>query len=194
MPAVTQIGVLGQILDALEEVGIPYMIVGSFASGFHGEFRATQDADIVIDPTPEQLQAFVARVRDDFYVSPEAAAEALARRGQFNLVHFESAWKIDLIVRKERPFSRMEFERRQEGSIGEHPAAINSPEDVILSKLEWAKASRSERQVRDAAGVVAAWGDALDWDYLDRWAEELSVSDLLAQLRDAQPSTPGSGS
>ena len=191
----TQIGVLGHILDALEEVGIPYMIVGSFASGFHGEFRATQDADILIDPTPEQLRAFLAGVGDDFYVSPEAAAEALARRGQFNLVHFETAWKIDLIVRKERPFSRMEFERRQEGSVGDHPAAINSPEDVILSKLEWAKASRSERQIRDAAGVVAAWGDALDWDYLNRWAEELSVSDLLAQLRGAAPPpTFGTGS
>lgn len=191
LPAVSQIGVLGHILDALEEVDIPYMIVGSFASGFRGEFRATQDAHIVIDPTPEQLRAFLACVSDDFYVSPEVAAEALARRTQFNLVHFESAWKIDLIVRKERPFSRMEFERRQEGSIGDHPAAINSPEDVILSKLEWAKASRSERQVRDAAGVVAVWGDALDWDYLDRWAGQLAVSDLLDQLR---PATPGSGS
>lgn len=190
----TQIGVLGRILDALEEAGIPHTIVGSFASGFHGEFRATQDADIVIDPTPEQLQAFLARARHDFYVSPEAAAEALARRTQFNLVHFESAWKIDLIVRKERPFSRMEFDRRQEGSIGDHPAAINSPEDVILSKLEWAVASHSERQIRDAAGVVAAWGDALDWDYLDRWAEQLAVSDLLAQVGGAAPpSTPGSG-
>jgi len=188
---VTQIGVLGRVLDALDAVGIPYMIVGSFASGFHGEFRATQDADIVIDPTPEQLQAFLARVSGEFYVSPEAAAEAFARRSQFNLVHFDSGWKIDLIVRKERPFSRIEFDRRQEGSVGNHPAAINSPEDVILSKLEWAKASRSERQVHDAAGVVASWGDALDWDYLNRWAEQLSVSDLLAQLR---PSTPGSGS
>jgi hypothetical protein len=187
---VTQIGVLSQVLDTLEEVGIPYMIVGSFASGFHGEFRATQDADIVIDPTLEQLRAFLARASDDFYVSAEAATEALTRRGQFNLVHFETAWKIDLIVRKERPFSRMEFTRRQEGFVGDHPAAINSPEDVILSKLEWAKASGSERQIRDAAGVVAAWGEALDWDYLEQWAEELSVSDLMAQLR---PSTPGAG-
>jgi hypothetical protein len=189
--AVTQIGVLSQVLDTLEEVGIPYMIVGSFASGFHGEFRATQDADIVIDPTPEQLQSFLARVGDEFYDTPEAAADALARRAQFNLVHLGSGWKINLIVRKERPFSRIEFDRRQEGSVGNRLAAINSPEDVILSKLEWAKASHSERQIRDAAGVVAAWGDALDWDYLDRWAKELSISDLLAQLR---PATPGSGS
>lgn len=59
------------------------------------------------------------------------------------------------------------------------------PEDLILSKLEWAKASRAGRQIRDAAGVLAACGDALDWEYLDRWAEQLSVSDLLAQLREA---------
>ena len=138
---------------------------------------------MVIDPTPDQLRAFLTRVSDDFYVSPEAAADALAQRGQFNLVHFETAWRIDLIIRKQRPFSEVEFERRQEGSLGGRPAAVNSPEDVILSKLEWARASGSERQLGDAAGVVAAWGDRLDWDYLVRWAEELEVSDLLAWIR-----------
>ncbi|MCZ7662949.1 MAG: hypothetical protein M5U22_08490 [Thermoleophilia bacterium] len=179
----TQVRVLTEVLEILERLGIPYMIVGSFASGFHGEFRATQDADLVIDPTPDQLRAFLTRVSEDFYVSPEAAADALARRGQFNLVHFETAWKIDLIIRKKRPFSEVEFARRQEGSLGGRPAAVNSPEDVILSKLEWARASGSERQLGDAAGVVAAWGDRLDWDYLVRWAEDLEVSDLLARIR-----------
>lgn len=185
----TQIGVLTQIIDVLEEVGIPHMIVGSFASGFHGEFRATQDADIVIDPTPEQLRVFLERVGGDFYVSPEAAGQALSRRGQFNLVHFETAWKIDLIVRKDRPFSRTEFERRHAGMISGRAVAMNSPEDVILSKLEWAKTSHSERQLGDAASVVAAYGDALDWDYLDRWAKNLDVSALLARVR-PEPDRP----
>jgi hypothetical protein len=89
----TQIRVLGEILDILAELNIPHMVVGSFASGFHGEFRATQDADLVIDPTVEQLDALMERVSGHFYVSPEAAAEALSRRGQFNLVHFDTAWK-----------------------------------------------------------------------------------------------------
>ncbi|HZK49254.1 MAG TPA: hypothetical protein VFD74_06620 [Thermoleophilia bacterium] len=179
----TQIRILGEILDILADLHIPHMVVGSFASGFHGEFRATQDADLVIDPTVEQLDALLELVSGDFYVSPEAAAEALSRRGQFNLVHFDSAWKIDLIIRKERPFSREEFARRQEGNLSGRQAPVNSPEDVILAKLEWAKNSGSTRQIEDAAGVIAAWGGALDWDYIDHWARVLSVEDLLAQVR-----------
>ncbi len=179
----TQIRALESVLALLEDAGIPHMLVGSFASGFHGEFRATQDADVVIDPTAEQLDVFVDGAAAEFYVSREAALDALARRGQFNLVHFETAWKIDLIVRKDRPFSRVEFDRRQVGSLGELTVPINTAEDVVLSKLEWAKASGSERQMGDAAGVIAAWGERLDWEYLLRWAEKLSVVDLLEKAR-----------
>jgi len=179
----TQIGVLTSVLDLLDELRISYMVVGSIASGFHGEFRATQDADVVIDPTADQLEALLARVADDFYVSGEAAHEALRRRGQFNLVHFETAWKIDLIIRKDRPFSLIEFARRRVVPLGQRPTAVNSPEDVILSKLEWAKTSGSERQLGDAAGVMAAWGDRLDWGYLRHWASELTVTTLLEQIR-----------
>ncbi len=187
----TQFRVLDEILDILADLNIPHMVVGSFASGFHGEFRATQDADLVIDPTSEQLNALLERVSGDFYVSSGAAAEALARRGQFNLVHFESAWKIDLIIRKERPFSREEFARRQDGILGGRQAPVNSPEDVILAKLEWAKKSGSTRQVEDAAGVISAWGGALDWDYIDHWARELSVDGLLTQVRTRISGTEG---
>lgn len=179
----SQIRVLESVLALLDEVGIPHMMVGSFASGFHGEFRATQDADVVIDPTAKQLGEFVDRAAEEFYVSRETALDALARRGQFNLVHFETAWKIDLIVRKDRPFSRVEFGRRQVGSVGESSVPINTAEDVILSKLEWAKTSGSERQLSDAVGVIAARGEGLDWEYLLRWAEELSVSELLEEAR-----------
>ncbi len=181
----TQVRVLESVLTLLDDAGIPHMLVGSFASGFHGEFRATQDADVVIDPSAEELGDFLERVGAEFYVSREAAFEALSRRGQFNLVHFETAWKVDLILRKDRPFSRVEFGRRQVGSLGEMAVPINTAEDVILSKLEWARASGSERQLDDATGVIAAWGDRLDWEYLGRWAEELSVSDLLAKVRAA---------
>ncbi|MHB1344152.1 MAG: hypothetical protein ACYCX3_07315 [Thermoleophilia bacterium] len=150
----SQIRVLETVLSLLDEIGIPHMLVGSFASGFHGEFRATQDADVVIDPTPNQLGEFVDRAAAEFYVSREAALDALAR-----------------------------FGRRQVGSLGELRVTINTAEDVVLSKLEWVKASGSERQMGDAAGVIEAWGERLDWEYLRRWAEKLSVSDLLDKAR-----------
>lgn len=181
----TQVRVLESVFTLLDDAGIPHMLVGSFASGFHGEFRATQDADVVIDPSAEELGEFVDKASAEFYVSREAALEALSRRGQFSLVHFETAWKVDLILRKDRPFSRVEFGRRQLGSLGEMAVPINTAEDVILSKLEWARASGSELQIDDSTGVVTAWGNRLDWEYLAGWAEELSVGDLLAKVRAA---------
>jgi hypothetical protein len=177
-----QQGVLDRILDELERLAIPYMLVGSYASSFHGHFRATYDVDLVIDPGREQLKDLLQAVGDDFYVSEEAAWEALVRRGQFNLIHLATSWKVDLIIRKDRPFSREEFARRREERLGSRRIFTNSPEDTILAKLEWAKESGSERQLEDARGVVAAMGERLDWEYLRLWAKELGVSGPLEEL------------
>jgi predicted nucleotidyltransferase len=177
-----QHGVLGRILDDLERLAIPCMLVGSYASGFHGHFRATYDVDLVVDPSGEQLKDLLQAVGDDFYVSEEAAWEALSRRGQFNLIHLATSWKVDLIIRKDRPFSLEEFSRRREERLANRRIFTSSPEDTILAKLEWAKGSGSERQLEDARGVAEAMGERLDWDYLRRWAEELGVGELLEEL------------
>src|SRR6202011_581115 len=120
--------------------------------------RATNDLDMVIDPTADQLEAFVASLGDRYYVSPAAAREAFARRSMFNLIDFGSGWKADLILRKERPFSVEEFRRRREAVLHGCRVAIASPEDVILSKLEWDKITASERQVQDALNVAVVQG------------------------------------
>ena len=134
---------LGRIVALLDRARIPHMLTGSFASTFHGPPRSTRDIDVVIDPTPERLLEELAP--DRYYVSATAAREALALRRQFNVVDLETGWKIDLIIRKDRAYSREEFARRQ-------PARVASAEDTVLSKLEWAKAGESERQLRDVVG------------------------------------------
>ena len=103
---------LRTIVGALDDAGIPHMLVGSFASSMHGSPRTTQDIDIVIDPTPEALDRFVSALDPNtVYVSP-SAADALARRSQFNVIDLASGWKVDLVICKDRPFSRSEFRRR----------------------------------------------------------------------------------
>lgn len=100
-----------RILKALGGAGVPYMLTGSFAASYHGVPRATQDIDIVIAPTASQLRQLIRLLPDtEYYISEEAALEALAREGQFNVIDFETGWKIDLIIRKSRPFSQTEFE------------------------------------------------------------------------------------
>jgi hypothetical protein len=166
------------------------MVAGSLASTYHGEPRATHDIDLVIDPSREALLRF-ARELDpaDFYVSREAAAEAWARRGLFNVVDLGSGWKVDLILRKERPFSLAEFSRRIPATILGTSVFVASAEDTILSKLEWARAGASERQLRDVLGVIEVSGGSLDRSYVERWADALGVRELWERaLAEAGPS------
>ena len=175
---------VSRLVRRLEALGIPYMIAGSFASSHHGLPRATNDADIVVDPSPEALDALLAALAaDGYYVDARTAREALRARRLFNVIDPETAFKVDLIVRKERPFSREEFARRERRDLGGLTVSLATPEDTILSKLEWArKAGGSERQFADALGVVQVCGDALDRAYVEKWAADLGVLELWQQV------------
>lgn len=175
---------LSTVLTLLDRIGIPYMLTGSVAASYHGRPRATHDADVVIDPTPDQLETLVRDLLEgEFYVHAERAIEALRSRRPFNVIDTRYACKIDLIVRRERPYSVEEFARRVSAdlSLG-HPVSVVSAEDAVLSKLEWARAAGdSERQLADAAGIVAV-NRALDRTYIEHWAAELGVLDLWRRL------------
>lgn len=159
------------------------MLAGSFASTAHGEPRTTNDIDLVIDPTREALQQLVGTVSQErFYLSAEAAEEAWRRRGQFNLVHLESGWKVDLILRKDRPFSHEKFRRRQPTQIDGTKVFLATAEDTIVSKLEWARAGESERQLRDVVGIIDVSGPALDRVYIAHCVHELGIEDLWLQV------------
>jgi hypothetical protein len=172
--------VLLRVVEQLEQLTIPYMVACSLASSHHGRPRATHDADIVIDPSEASLARLVDRRQAaGLYLDGERARDALRERRQFNVIDPKTAWKIDLIILKLRAFSREEFRRRQFVELIEGVRLpLASPEDTILSKLEWAKkAGGSEKQLEDAAGVVDA-NPGLDRAYLERWARELDVLDL----------------
>jgi hypothetical protein len=175
---------LRRVIDLLERLGVPYMLTGSVATSYHGRPRATHDADIVVDPTPEQLDTLVQDLgRAGFYADVDGAREALRLRRQFNAIDTRYACKVDLIVKKDRPFSHEEFARRQRRNLPfRADVAVVTPEDAILSKLEWARQSGdSERQLRDAAGVLHL-NPTLDREYVERWADALGVADLWHRL------------
>lgn len=167
------------VVTALSAEGIPAMLTGSLAAAVRGATRATMDVDVVIDPTPAALDRFVDRMEAaGFYVSGEAAREALAHRTMFNVVDGSSGWKADLIIRKQRPFSEAEFSRGEQSELMGVPLAVATVEDLILAKLEWAKLGGSSRQLEDVATLVRLSGTELDRAYLSRWVAELGVQDL----------------
>ena len=173
-------GLLDRVARLLDAAGIPFMVAGSFASTAHGLPRSTQDLDLVIDPPSDAtLEALLASIpADQYYFDADAARDALRRRSMFNVIDLVSGWKVDLIVRKNRAFSRDEFARRMKMSVLGVPVFVASPEDTIVAKLEWSKlAGGSERQRRDVAGIVATVGTALDRAHIERWVRELDLAE-----------------
>jgi hypothetical protein len=170
--------VLTRVRDALVDAGVPYMLTGSFASAAHGAPRATQDIDVIIAPTRQQLRALIARFpKSEYYVSEEAADEALTRSGQFNVIDLASGWKVDFIMKRPRPFSETEFERRSTIVLSGIELDVASPEDIVIAKMEWAKLGGSGRQLEDAASVVRVQQDRLDAAYIERWVALLGLED-----------------
>jgi hypothetical protein len=170
-------GLLRTIVETLEAIGIPYMIVGSFASTVYGEPRTTRDLDLVIDPNLEQLDQLLGRIDlEHYYVDPDVARDAFRRRSMFNIIEIATAWKLDLIIRKARPFSVEELQRRQVTKILGIAVATATAEDTIVAKLEWAKQGASDRQLEDVAGILRVCGSDLDVSYIERWVGELELT------------------
>ena len=126
---------LHRVVRMLDDCGIPYMLTGSLAAAYYATPRATKDIDIVLESDEARLSRLTARLRQaGLYVDAEVALETLETRGQFNAIDPTSGWKIDFIVRKERPFSHAEFERRETATVMGIDAALASVEDVSAGR------------------------------------------------------------
>lgn len=168
--------VLRRVVAALEQSDIPFMLTGSFAGAYHGVPRATQDIDFVIAPTAGQLVTLVrALPPGGFYVDEGAALEALRQQGQFDVIDLASGWKVDLILRKSRPFSEAEFARRIRVSFQALLVNVATVEDLIIAKLEWARLGESRRQIDDVTSLLRVRGPDLDRQYLSSWIDQLGL-------------------
>jgi len=180
--------VLRDVAGILDSLGIPYVVGGSIASSLHGEARYTRDADVIVDLPEDRLEPLAKALEPRFYVSRDAMREALRTRDCFNAVEPESGFKIDSFILGRGAFDLEEFRRgirEPSPPAGRSPLMYKTPEDTILRKLQWYRAGGevSDQQWLDVLGVLAVGRDRLDHVYLDRWASELGVTDLLAKAR-----------
>jgi len=164
------------IVAALERADVPFMLTGSMAAAAHGAGRATMDIDVVIEATADRLQALVDHLTSHgLYVSVASAREALAQESTFNVIDTLTGWKVDLIIRKSRPFSESEFARRITIDFEGLQLWVTTLEDLVVAKLEWAKLGESARQLEDVVSLLRAAGDAIDLEYVNRWVKELGL-------------------
>ena len=180
---------VARVLEALDRLEIPYLAGGSVASSVHGISRPTLDLDIVADFRVDQVDELVALLQPDFYADPAMIREALDRKRSFNVIHYQTSFKVDVFPLREDDYSRLSFARRsfeQCLSFGPEPleCAVATAEDTILRKREGYRAGgeTSERQWNDLRGVLKVSGPRLDFGYMRQWASYLKVDDLLERL------------
>lgn len=174
------------VLEQLHALEAPYTVGGSVASSLYGEVRYTQSTDLVVDLDLASALQLAQALQSDFYVSEEAVRDAVARRGSFNLIHFDSQHKIDLFVSPRRAFEQSRLSRSAVPEGFPQLFLVSSPEDVLLAKFEWYRLGKglSERQWRDILAISASQHARLDYDYVLKWARELKVDDLLQRARE----------
>jgi hypothetical protein len=180
-----QLEFLRLVVSILHGSELRYMVVGSFASGFWGEPRATYDVDVVVSLVASDVPRLAALFPDDqFYFSPEAARQAIYSGTQFNIIHPESGNKIDVMIQGADAWGQLQLSRRRLLHLGTGlEVYVGAPEDVILSKLVYYREGGSEKHLRDIAGILKLRQTELDMTYLADWAVRLGVETEWATAR-----------
>jgi hypothetical protein len=182
---VTVQNLLARLIAALQAAEVPYMLTGSYASSLHSIPRATRDIDIVIFPNREQLTRFIQSLpSSDYHTDLDDAIESLRRRSQFNVIDYATGWKVDFIVPPFNEFNIEEFERRGLIDVDGLQLSVVSAEDVVIAKLLWARAGKSERQIDDVATVIRIQASRLDVRYIEKWVHRLDLHEEWRLARD----------
>lgn len=178
-----ELELIKEVATRLEQAGIGYMMTGSMAMAVYATPRMTRDIDIVIQVTHEDIEKIMRLFQNDFYIDETSVRQAVDNRGMFNIIHNESVIKIDFIIRKDEEYRTQEFSRRRQIEIEGASVWVVAPEDLILSKLVWARQSDSELQLGDVRLMLTEIID-IDDDYLEEWSEKLGVAELLGKARE----------
>ena len=175
--------VLIQVAGAFDALGIDYVVVGSFASSIHGEYRASGDIDIIADVEFRHIEPLVAALKVEFYIDDLTVRRAIEQGRSFNVIHLKAIFKVDIFV-PATTLAKQQLARREQHKLDpneEQKIWIASAEDTILAKLQWYRMGEeiSELQWRDVRGIIGTQASDLDFEYLNRWAKRLGLLELL---------------
>jgi hypothetical protein len=171
--------VLQDFVGRLETLEIPYMLTGSMAMAYYAQPRMTADIDIVVELNDSHADQIIKSFEPEYYVPHGSMRSAIVRNSTFNMLHEKTLIKIDCVLRKTDSFHKNAFTRRRTVDFGGFGIWITSHEDLILSKLNWAKKTNSEMQLRDVTNLLRC---TVDIDYLKTWSTELAVDETLNEL------------
>ena len=173
----SELDILKIVIERLDKADIPYMLTGSMAANFYTVPRMTRDIDIVIEITERDVERLSSLFSADFYIDGEVIRKALGGRRMFNIIHTEAVVKVDFIIRKDLEYRKVEFNRRRKMEFEGRSIYVVSPEDLLISKLFWARESMSGLQIGDVRNLLETVGE-LDREYIEKWVRKLELDDV----------------
>ena len=176
-----ELEVLKTVAQRLATGGIAYMVTGSMAVNYYAVPRMTRDIDVVVELSPQDTDRLCNIFQNDFYIDREAVQRSINEKGMFNIIHSALVIKVDFVVRKDSDYRREEFSRKRRVTVEGHDLFMVAPEDLIISKLDWVRESRSEVQLADVRNLLVRVKD-LDGNYLNRWVKRLGLEQLYREV------------
>ena len=178
----TAVECVTRCVDALNRIGIPFMVVGSFSSNVYGIPRSTKDADFVIQAEGNAVDLLATEIANEFTLDPQASFETVTGTTTYRLTHRDSAFLIELFLLSADPHDVARFARRVNGFLEGQPIQIPTAEDVIITKLRWSRHGSRQKDIDDVRGVLAVQGTQLDFDYVRAWTEKHGTLAILERL------------
>lgn len=175
------------VVGVLDELDIPYMLVGSFSSNFYGVPRGTQDADLVVQLQDTSVQTIAERLGPMFRLESQVSFETVTGTTRHVLQVADSAFTIELFLLSGDPHDQERFRRRRQVLTLSQATFVPTPEDVIITKLRWSERGARTKDVDDVRNVIAVQADGVDWDYVNAWCDRHGTRDLLDEIRRSIP-------
>lgn len=171
-----------RLISIFDQVGVQYMLVGSYSSNLYGRERATNDADFVLVIEQAQLQEVAKKLGDEFQVDSQMSFETITLTTRYILTFVPTAFKIELFLLSDDPHDRARFSRRTKVDFEGYPTSLPTPEDVVITKLRWSKGGKRSKDISDVATVLAVQFGKLDLAYIRQWCDQHGTRDLFEQV------------
>lgn len=178
------------VLNVLDDLRIPYMLVGSFSSNFYGVARSTKDADLVVLLNNEDRKSLLAKLPTEFRIDPQVSFEMVTGTTRQILEVPSVPFTIELFDLSSDSYDQERFQRRVSRTTMGRQVSLPRAEDVIVQKLRWCHGGKRSKDFNDAVCVIAIQNAELDWNYIRKWCGLHETLDLLDQARkEALPPT-----
>ena len=175
------------VIRALDDLEIPYMLVGSFSSSYYGIARSTKDVDLVVQLDDRSISEVDRALGPRFKLDRQMSFETITGTIKHVFTVDETSFQVEVFRLSDDPHDQERFRRRQCVEFQDQDTWLPTAEDVILTKLVWSSTGNRPKDADDVRDVIAVQGDAIDWDYVHRWCDEHGTRDLLDEIRASIP-------